>query len=94
MFQDSHGLKEANAAPITDQSQDVNVLGGSQNDTHTSITFSRSWQTCDPEDRYLNVSPKQCFFFLSIQQTGVCTEKRSIRDAPRNPLTSFIETAT
>ncbi|XP_063985800.1 MOXD1 homolog 1 [Diachasmimorpha longicaudata] len=50
---DLHGL-DTNAAPIIDQSQDVDVLGGSQNGTHTTITFSRSWQTCDPEDRHLN----------------------------------------
>ncbi|XP_011301507.1 MOXD1 homolog 1 [Fopius arisanus] len=51
---DSHGLEDDNAAPVADESQDIDILGGSQNDTHTIITFSRRWQTCDPEDRHLN----------------------------------------
>ncbi|KAG7210089.1 hypothetical protein KM043_011660 [Ampulex compressa] len=50
---DSHGIEETNAAPVTDASQDVRVLEGSQNETHTSITFSRNWQTCDPQDHRL-----------------------------------------
>lgn len=55
-FQDSHGMEDTNASPITDISQDVKVLRGSQNGTHTSVTFSRNWQTCDPDDRHLTVS--------------------------------------
>ncbi|KAK0175590.1 hypothetical protein PV327_009330 [Microctonus hyperodae] len=47
---DSHGDEETNASPITDLSQDVKILEGVQNDTHTIVTFSRSWQTCDPDD--------------------------------------------
>ncbi|KAK0078076.1 hypothetical protein PV325_003063 [Microctonus aethiopoides] len=50
---DSHGDEETNASPITDLSQDVKVLEGVQNDTHTIVTFSRSWQTCDPDDHIL-----------------------------------------
>ncbi|XP_034951630.1 MOXD1 homolog 1 [Chelonus insularis] len=50
---DSHGDEETNASPITDLSQDVDILEGFQNNTHTSITFSRRWQTCDPDDRHL-----------------------------------------
>ncbi|XP_057320432.1 MOXD1 homolog 1-like [Microplitis mediator] len=50
---DSHGDEETNASPITDVSQDVKILEGFQNDTHTSVTFSRRWQTCDPDDRHL-----------------------------------------
>lgn len=58
-FQDSHGIEEMNAAPVTDTSQDVRVLGGSQNETHTTVTFSRNWQTCDPQDRPLTVSDER-----------------------------------
>lgn len=50
---DSHGIEERNAAPVTDVSQDVEVLGGIQNETHTTVTFSRRWHTCDPQDRQL-----------------------------------------
>ncbi|XP_015598813.1 MOXD1 homolog 1 [Cephus cinctus] len=50
---DSHGIEESNAAPVTDASQDVEVLHSSQNGTHTSVTFSRRWQTCDPQDHQL-----------------------------------------
>ncbi|KAF7390811.1 hypothetical protein HZH66_009291 [Vespula vulgaris] len=50
---DSHGIEESNAAPVTDTSQDVHVLEGFQNETHTSITFIRNWQTCDPQDHRL-----------------------------------------
>lgn len=50
---DSHGIEEMNAAPVTDVSQDVQVLSGSQNETHTTVTFARKWQTCDPQDHQL-----------------------------------------
>ncbi|XP_043468959.1 MOXD1 homolog 1 [Leptopilina heterotoma] len=51
---DSHGLEEANTAPVTDVSQDVEIVDGYQNETHTTIIFSRKWETCDPEDKPLN----------------------------------------
>ncbi|XP_076621804.1 MOXD1 homolog 1-like [Colletes latitarsis] len=50
---DSHGIGEPDATLVTDTSQDVKVLGGSQNETHTSVVFSRNWQTCDPQDHRL-----------------------------------------
>ncbi|XP_012253301.2 MOXD1 homolog 1 [Athalia rosae] len=50
---DSHGVEERNAAPVTDLSQDVEVLEGVQNDTHTTVMFSRRWRTCDPQDHQL-----------------------------------------
>ncbi|KAL2713654.1 MOXD1 1 [Vespula squamosa] len=53
LFKDSHGIEESNAAPVTDTSQDVHVLEGFQNETHTSVTFIRNWQTCDPQDHRL-----------------------------------------
>ncbi|XP_070166863.1 MOXD1 homolog 1-like [Polyergus mexicanus] len=49
---DSHGV-EMKAAPVADTSQDVRVLGGSQNETHTTVMFARKWQTCDPQDHQL-----------------------------------------
>lgn len=56
LFQDSHGLEDENAAPATDVSQDVHLVHGTQNDTHTVVTFTRSWHACDPQDRTLTVS--------------------------------------
>lgn len=53
---DSHGIEESNAAPVTDTSQDAHVLEGFQNETHTSVTFIRNWQTCDPQDHRLTVN--------------------------------------
>ncbi|CAL7941350.1 unnamed protein product [Xylocopa violacea] len=50
---DSHGIEGPEAALVTDTSQDVKVLGGSQNETHTYVIFSRNWQTCDPQDHQL-----------------------------------------
>nr|XP_045616431.1 uncharacterized protein LOC123769364 [Procambarus clarkii] len=35
------------AVPVIDESQDVTLLGGYQNDTHTVLRFSRPWTTCD-----------------------------------------------
>lgn len=36
-----------NSVPVKDASQDFTLLGGFQNESHTSITFSRRWNTCD-----------------------------------------------
>lgn len=40
---------------MIDKSQDVELLGGYQNDTHTVLRFSRPLETCDEEDRKLTV---------------------------------------
>ncbi|XP_050714988.1 uncharacterized protein LOC126997820 [Eriocheir sinensis] len=45
---------EGNMAPRVDESQDVTVLGGYQNDTHTVLRFSRLWDTCDENDFVLS----------------------------------------
>ncbi|XP_042880997.1 uncharacterized protein LOC122258825 [Penaeus japonicus] len=36
--------------PEVDETQDVELLGGFQNDTHTVLRFSRLWNTCDERD--------------------------------------------
>ncbi|MPC37085.1 DBH-like monooxygenase protein 1 [Portunus trituberculatus] len=43
---------EGNSAPMVDESQDVKLLGGYQNDTHTVLRFSRPWDTCDGDQDY------------------------------------------
>ncbi|XP_042889307.1 DBH-like monooxygenase protein 1 [Penaeus japonicus] len=35
--------------PIIDDSQDVELLGGYENETHTVLRFARPWNTCDKE---------------------------------------------
>ncbi|XP_037780094.1 DBH-like monooxygenase protein 1 isoform X2 [Penaeus monodon] len=35
--------------PLIDDSQDVEILGGYENDTHTVLRFARPWNTCDKE---------------------------------------------
>ncbi|KAK8740900.1 hypothetical protein OTU49_002761, partial [Cherax quadricarinatus] len=37
------------SVPMIDNSQDVELLGGYQNDTHTVLRFSRPWVTCEPK---------------------------------------------
>ncbi|XP_068222671.1 MOXD1 homolog 1-like [Palaemon carinicauda] len=39
-----------NTVPQVDASQDVKLLGGYQNTTHTSLRFSRKWNTCDDKE--------------------------------------------
>ncbi|KAF2357527.1 Copper type II ascorbate-dependent monooxygenase C-terminal [Trinorchestia longiramus] len=42
---DMHGVR--NGAPLLDDSQDVVLLSGRRNDTHTTLRFRRPWVTCD-----------------------------------------------
>ncbi|XP_042889305.1 DBH-like monooxygenase protein 1 [Penaeus japonicus] len=44
---DRHAI--GNMIPIIDDSQDIEVLGGYENETHTVLRFSRPWNTCDKE---------------------------------------------
>lgn len=44
-FQDRYAF--ALLTPSIDESQDYNLLGGYQNDSHTVFRFSRPWTTCD-----------------------------------------------
>jgi hypothetical protein len=44
-----------NSAPKMDTSQDLKLIKGYQNESHTVITFQRPWQTCDTKmDMELN----------------------------------------
>ena len=45
LFQDRHAPD--NIAPVMDESQDFDVVGGYENGTHTVIRFKRKWETCD-----------------------------------------------
>ena len=44
---DRHAV--GNNPPYLDTRQDVELVAGYENDTHTVVTFSRAWDTCDPE---------------------------------------------
>ncbi|CAD7088046.1 unnamed protein product [Hermetia illucens] len=47
---DCHGSSTGNGAPIQDDTQNYNIISGSQNGTHTQVEFSRELETCDPHD--------------------------------------------
>ena len=40
----------ASTMPTLDQSQDYKILGGTQNDSHTTVRFWRAWDTCDQNE--------------------------------------------
>ncbi|CAL4133676.1 unnamed protein product, partial [Meganyctiphanes norvegica] len=40
---------EGNTQPMIDDSQDYDLLGGYQNDSHTVLRFSRPWVSCDDQ---------------------------------------------
>ncbi|XP_047477058.1 DBH-like monooxygenase protein 1 [Penaeus chinensis] len=44
---DRHAI--GNMIPLIDDSQDIEVLGGYENETHTVLRFARPWNTCDKE---------------------------------------------
>ena len=39
--------------PIIDEEQDYHLIGGRENGTHTTIRFSRPWDTCDRDEDFL-----------------------------------------
>lgn len=55
-FQDCHGQRDGNGAPIQDDTQNYTVVNGYQNTTHTVIQFKRPLETCDPDDIAITVS--------------------------------------
>lgn len=48
---DRHAV--GNRSPFLDKSQDLTLISGAENETHTVIEFSRLWRTCDEEDLHL-----------------------------------------
>lgn len=54
-FQDCHGQRDGNGAPIQDDTQNYTVINGYQNATHTVIQFKRALETCDPDDLVITV---------------------------------------
>lgn len=47
-FGDFHAIGQE--TPVRDDSQDWDLLSASENQTHTTLCFSRSFDTCDPHD--------------------------------------------
>lgn len=47
-FSDYHAV--GNQIPVLDPSQDWNLLSARENGSHTFLTFSRQFDTCDPQD--------------------------------------------
>ena len=56
-----------NHAPYLDRSQDLRLEGGSQNETHTVVQFSRLWRTCDSEDLELGADTVRLIWAYSDQ---------------------------
>lgn len=55
-LQDCHGGKDGRRAPVQDDTQNYHVESGYQNLTHTTVTFRRALETCDPHDVIIGVS--------------------------------------
>lgn len=51
--QDYHAI--SNSAPILDASQDYNLTNFRQNGTHTELSFTRKFDTCDANDNAIDV---------------------------------------
>ncbi|XP_049547177.1 MOXD1 homolog 1 [Anopheles darlingi] len=47
---DCHGSKDNHHMPVQDDTQNYHIESGFQNLTHTSVTFRRALETCDPHD--------------------------------------------
>ena len=65
---DRHAV--GNHAPYLDQSQDLQLEAGYQNNTHTVIEFSRLWRTCDAEDMELGEDTVRLIWAYSDRDPG------------------------
>ncbi|XP_014227450.1 MOXD1 homolog 1 [Trichogramma pretiosum] len=101
MILDSHGSLDDNRAPETDASQDVYLLHGWQNDTHTSVTFTRPWHLCDPDNKILTADTIRVLWALhptdpELNQPAFHGDRRGSRalrlkaSAPHGPPTESI----
>ena len=68
LVQDRHALGEYE--PIIDESQDVTLLAANQNDTHTILSFSRPYVTCDEDDRDITVGTHESVCYASLNVPG------------------------
>merc|ERR1711962_1482719 len=62
---DRHAV--GNNAPFLDSSQDLTLIAGYENDTHTVIEFSRRWTTCDKDDLQLGTDTVRLIWAYSDQ---------------------------
>uniref|UniRef100_A0A182SYM7 DOMON domain-containing protein n=1 Tax=Anopheles maculatus TaxID=74869 RepID=A0A182SYM7_9DIPT len=53
---DCHGSKDNHHMPVQDDTQNYHIESGYQNLTHTSVTFRRALETCDPHDVIIGFS--------------------------------------
>ncbi|XP_071518366.1 DBH-like monooxygenase protein 1 homolog [Panulirus ornatus] len=73
--------------PKVDESQDVELLGGYQNDTHTVLRFSRPWVTCDHNDiRLSGDTVRLVWFFANEDPTDDMTMKDHDQQGERSIL--------
>lgn len=50
-----------NGQPVLDKVQNLELLGGKEDENGTTIVFRRKWDTCDEEDYPIGVSVKSFF---------------------------------
>ena len=50
--------------------QDCHLISGYKNDTHTVVTFSRAWDTCDDQDLGLGHDTARLIWAYSEEDPG------------------------
>ena len=60
----------ANGDSQLDGSQDYDLIGAQENETHTVLRFRRKLVTCDDKDLNITVSAPLFFFFFFLQTTS------------------------
>ena len=65
---DRHAV--GNNVPYLDTSQDYHLISGYENDTHTVVTFSRAWDTCDDQDLALGHDTARLIWAYSEEDPG------------------------
>ena len=87
---DRHAV--GNNVPYLDTSQDYHLISGYENDTHTVVTFSRAWDTCDDQDLALGQDTARLILILSnsIRRTrGRAAPPSCITASPREARGAF-----
>ena len=65
---DRHAV--GNNVPYLDTSQDYHLISGYENDTHTVVTFTRAWDTCDDQDLALGHDTARLIWAYSEEDPG------------------------
>ncbi|XP_078393553.1 DBH-like monooxygenase protein 2 homolog, partial [Cetorhinus maximus] len=71
-FHDRHGV--GNNVPVIDDSQDYQLMGLVENETHTEMRFRRPFRTCDPQDLDITDDTLRVIFACGISDPTSLTE--------------------